>query len=43
MNILAVPSQKNQPNDLLELSSWDEDWNEENLQKFYQSKNIPMV
>jgi len=43
MNILAVPSQKNQPNDLLELSSWDEDWNQENLLKFYQSKNIAMV
>ena len=43
MNILAVPSKDNQPNDLLELSSYDEDWDENKLIDFYKSNNLPMI
>lgn len=43
MNILAVPSKDSQPNDLLELSSYDKDWNEEELLDFYNSNNLPMI
>ena len=43
MNILAVPSKDNQPNDLLELSSYDEDWDEKKLMGFYNSNNLPMI
>ena len=43
MNILAVPSKDNQPNDLLELSSYDEDWDQNKLIDFYKSNNLPMI
>ena len=43
MNILAVPSKNNQPNDLLELSSYDEDWDQNKLIDFYKSNNLPMI
>lgn len=43
MNILAVPSKDSQPNDLLELSSYDEDWDQNKLIDFYNSNNLPMI
>lgn len=43
MNILAVPSKDSQPNDLLELSSYDEDWDQNKLIDFYNSNNLPII
>lgn len=43
MNILAVPSKDSQPNDLLELSSYNEDWDQNKLIDFYNSNNLPMI
>ena len=43
MNILAVPSKDSQTNDLLELSSYDEDWDQNKLIDFYNSNNLPLI
>ena len=43
MNIVAVPENIKQPSNLLRLKHFDEEWNENNLQKFYTSNKIPMV
>jgi len=43
MNIVAVPIEDNQPDNLLELKAFNEEWNEKNLIDFYENKNIPMI
>ena len=43
MNIVAVPENIKQLSNLLRLKHFDEEWNENNLQKFYTSNKIPMV
>lgn len=43
MNIVAVPENIKQPSNLLKLKHFDEEWNENNLQKFYTLNKIPMV
>ena len=43
MNIVAVPENIKQPSNLLKLKNYNEEWNEDNLQKFYASNKIPMV
>ena len=37
MNIVAVPENNKQPNNLLKLKSFDEEWNEKDLTEFYGS------
>jgi FkbM family methyltransferase len=43
MNIVAVPKNIKQPSNLLKLKSFDENWNENDLNDFYKSNKIVMV
>ena len=43
MNIVAVPKDDKQPNNLLKLESYDEDWSGDTLKEFYISNKIPMI
>ena len=43
MNIVAVPDKNDQPNNLLKLENYDDEWNDEAMKEFYKSKNIPII
>ena len=43
MNIVAVPDKNDQPNNLLKLENYDDEWNDEAMKDFYKSKNIPII
>ena len=43
MNILAQPNEKLQPNNLLKLKDYKEDWNPKDLLNFYKSSKIDFV
>ena len=43
MNILAQPNEKLQPNNLLKLKDYNEDWNSKDLLNFYKSSKIDFV
>ena len=43
MNIVAVPVNKNQPEDLLELNNYDDEWNSKDLKDFYRINKLQMI
>lgn len=43
MNIVAVPNEINQPNNLLELQNYNEEWNDEEIREFYKTNDLQMI
>ena len=43
MNILAQPNEKLQPNNLLKLKDYKEDWNPKDLLNFYKSSKVDFI
>jgi len=42
MNIIAIPNEKSQPNDLLKIKKFDEDWDGELYKNFYEEKGLSL-
>ena len=43
MNIVAVPNKNKQPDNLQKLKSYDDEWSDEAMKKFYKSKKLTII
>ena len=43
MNIVAVPEENSQPNNLLKINKFDDQWDGENYKTFYVKNNLTMI
>lgn len=43
MNIVAVPIEKSQPDNLLELKNYDDEWDSHEINEFYEKNKIKMI
>ena len=43
MNIVAVPTEYSQPNNLLKINKFDDQWNGEKYKSFYNKNNLTII